>query len=183
MRPPLLLTALLSSIVLIAIACSTNYSTVPSSIVERELADLQANTARFSDTTSGITAGWSTRVTDCMTDPTLGGMGVHYADAARLDTTVDVTRPEVLVYAPQNGAQGGPLRLVAVEYAVPLDAWKHPEPPRVLGQPFHVNADFGLWVLHAWVQQPNPSGVFSDWNPNVSCPPVRRGTASSSMAH
>ena len=26
------------------------------------------------------------------------------------------------------------------------------------------------WDLHAWVWQPNPSGMFAEWNPKVQCP-------------
>jgi hypothetical protein len=33
-----------------------------------------------------------------------------------------------------------------------------------------VNTAFGVWILHAWVHKSNPSGVFEDFNPNVTCP-------------
>ena len=29
--------------------------------------------------------------------------------------------------------------------------------------------DLGLYVLHAWIWQNNPTGMFMDWNPTVSC--------------
>ncbi len=176
MHPYLRLTLLLGSTALLAIGCAKDYATEASTPVERELAALRVTTNAFLDTAAGINSGWSTRVTDCMADSALGGMGVHFADVARFDTTLDAQRPEVLVYAPQDGASSA-LRLVAVEYAVPLDAWTHTEPPMLLGQPLHVNAAFGLWVLHAWVQKPNPSGVFADWNPTVVCPSMPPGTA------
>lgn len=131
------------------------------------LGALRAATARFHSLDAAQAAGYDTRVTDCMSDPTAGGMGVHYADLDRFDATVDATRPEILVYEP--GPHGRP-RLVAVEYAVPLTAWREADPPTLYGIPFHVNAAFGLWVLHAWVWAPNPSGMFADWNPRIACP-------------
>jgi hypothetical protein len=135
--------------------------------VHRALAELRAATARFHSLAAAQAAGYGTRVTGCMSSPTAGGMGVHYADLARFDATVDALRPEILVYEP---GPNGQLRLVAVEYAVPLAAWDQAEPPSLYGMPFHVNADFGLWVLHAWVWAPNPSGMFADWNPRIACP-------------
>jgi hypothetical protein len=61
------------------------------------------------------------------------------------------------------------LRLVGVEYVVPFGAWTAPEPPVLFGQHFHRNETFGLWALHVWVWQHNPSGLFADWNPRVTC--------------
>jgi hypothetical protein len=26
-----------------------------------------------------------------------------------------------------------------------------------------------VWALHVWVGRQNPSGIFSDWNPKVTC--------------
>jgi hypothetical protein len=46
-----------------------------------------------------------------------------------------------------------------------------------------VNAEFGLWVLHAWAQKPNPSGVFADWNPTVACPPAPAESSRMPMTH
>ena len=135
--------------------------------LHQALAQVRAATSRYHSLDDARAAGWATRVTGCLSDPAAGGMGVHYADLSRFDATVDATRPEILVYAP---GPGGRLRLVAVEYAVPLDAWSADQPPTLFGLPFHVNAAFGLWVLHAWVWAPNPAGTFADWNPHVACP-------------
>ena len=135
--------------------------------IRQQLAALRNATAPFHDITKADAAGYSTAVTGCMSNPGVGGMGFHYADLSRFDATVEPMRPEILVYAPKPN---GELQLVAVEYAVPLSAWTSPEPPSAFGQAFHVNAAFGLWVLHAWVWQPNPDGVFTDWNPRITCP-------------
>jgi hypothetical protein len=42
-------------------------------------------------------------------------------------------------------------------------------PPTAFGETFHRNEPPGLWVLHAWPWRDHPSGLHSDWNPNVSC--------------
>lgn len=42
-------------------------------------------------------------------------------------------------------------------------------PPEMLGQMLRPNPGLGLYVLHVWLYEENPSGVFADWNPNVSC--------------
>jgi hypothetical protein len=135
--------------------------------IRNELAALRNATATFHDITKAAAAGYTTPVTGCMSNPGVGGMGFHYADLSRFDAVVEPMRPEILVYAPKPN---GELQLVAVEYAVPLAAWTAPEPPSAFGQSFHVNTTFGLWVLHAWVWQPNPDGIFTDWNPRITCP-------------
>ena len=57
------------------------------------------------------------------------------------------------------------------------DAWDatHAAPPILYGQRFaRVAAGnrYGLpdfYELHVWHQKANPSGIFNDWNPTVSC--------------
>ena len=86
--------------------------------------------------------------------------------ARRFDATLDVTRPEVLLYERQPDKS---MQLVGVEYIVPFTAWTDPNPPTLLGQTFVRNLTFNVWALHAWVWRANPRGIFSDWNPNVHC--------------
>jgi len=97
-----------------------------------------------------------------------GAMGYHYVNFNLLDLDLDPSNPEILVFVPGDN---GEMRLGAVEYAVPIDLWDEGSvvPPRILGQPMHVNEELGLYVLHAWVYVENPSGVFTDWNPEVFC--------------
>jgi hypothetical protein len=56
---------------------------------------------------------------------------------------------------------------------VPFGAWAGSEPPELFGQHFHRNEAFGIWALHVWVWRNNPSGLFADWNPRVSCAAAR----------
>ncbi len=38
-----------------------------------------------------------------------------------------------------------------------------------MGQNLKPARSLGLWYLHVWVWQENPSGLFADWNPSVKC--------------
>jgi hypothetical protein len=100
-------------------------------------------------------------------------MGYHYSIQARFDdATINESEPEVLVY---NVGADGKLRLGAVEWVVPKAAWEAvhgvgADPPVVYGKPLTViNPALNWYVAHAWVWDGNPSGVMSDWNPNVDC--------------
>lgn len=111
----------------------------------------------------------------CIANPGVGAMGVHYASNALVTAgQVDPLKPQALVYEP---AANGQLHLVAVEYVVFQQQWDatHRAPPELFGQTFMVNPAgnrFGLpafYSLHAWIWKDNPTGMFSMWNPNVSC--------------
>jgi len=136
--------------------------------VNRDLATLRRVTAPFHNFATASNAGWSTKITACMTDPNgAGGMGFHYGNTDLIDGTASVDEPELLLYEPDKN---GRLTLVAVEYIIPYTAHGREEAPPVLfGQKFKQNDTFQLWGLHAWVWKHNPSGMFADWNPNVNC--------------
>jgi len=136
--------------------------------VNQDLALLRQVTAQFHDFASASDAGWSAAITPCMSDPEgSGAMGVHYGNPGLItDGTVRVDQPELLMYEPEKN---GRLRLVGVEYIVPLALWTSPTPPRLFGREFRVNDAFQVWALHAWVWKENPNGMFADWNPTVSC--------------
>lgn len=148
-------------------ACSEPLSPDPE--VNRQLEDLATAMEPFEDFDASQAAGYTFLFMDmCMEDQSsaqLGGMGFHYVNAALLDASVDVSTPEALLY---ETGDDGELQLVAVEYVIPRDAWTSQSPPTLFGRPFTLNA-FDLWALHVWVWKDNPSGVFADWNPAVSC--------------
>jgi len=147
--------------------------------VNKDLATLRQVTAPFHDFETASHDGWSAPITACMTDPGgAGGMGFHYGNVALIDGAVSVEKPELLLYEPEAN---GRLRLVAVEYIVPYTAWsRSATPPMLFGQDFKHNDTFGIWALHAWVWKDNPSGIFADWNPRVTC---EHATALSTMVH
>jgi hypothetical protein len=135
--------------------------------VNRDLATLRQVTAQFHRFEAASNAGWSARITGCMTDPALGGMGYHYGNAGLIDGSVSVDKPELLLYEPEKN---GTLRLVAVEYIIPYAYHaRSAEAPELFGQKFKQNDTFQLWGLHAWVWEENPSGMFASWNPRVTC--------------
>lgn len=138
---------------------------------KRELIVVRQATARFRHTEAAQAAGYDLLegLDHCFENPGTGAMGYHYIDAAALDTTLEPAHPEAIVYAPQRN---GHLKLAAVEYIVPADAWDATgatEPPSLFDEQFHLNEALGVYVLHAWIWMPNPSGIFEDWNPRVSC--------------
>lgn len=131
------------------------------------LAGLKQVTVKFHDIDAAAAAGWDTQITGCMEMPGMGGMGYHYGKPGLIDGVAEDLAPELLLYEPQKN---GRPRLVAVEYIVPYAIVPRDGPaPSLHGVPLHHNDGFGLWVLHAWVWKHNPAGMFSDWNPDVSC--------------
>jgi hypothetical protein len=96
-------------------------------------------------------------------------MGYHYANMQRVnDPAINYLEPEVLVYAPNAN---GKLKLVAVEWIVPAPIWPGgaANPPSLFGLNFHAGPP-PLLILHAWIWQHNPDGMFEEWNPTVTCP-------------
>lgn len=131
---------------------------------------------------------------ECISNGAEGAMGFHYIKGSLLDTTLNPTQPEALVYAPDRR---GRLHLAALEFVVFQDAWnaEHPDTmPELFGQMFMpVNAAPGhgsntvfdippFYMLHVWLWDFNPSGLFNPWNPRVSCDNAVSASAGSSIA-
>ena len=94
-------------------------------------------------------------------------MGWHYMKDRFVDGRFDPAHPELLVYA--DDPCGGPRKLVAVEYAVPIDKSPNHAPFGFVGNAdqWDKNLEFGLWTLHAWVFEYNTNGVFNPFNPRI----------------
>ena len=152
-----------------------------------ELAQVRRATARFHDLdaakAAGYELGWVNGggtwiINGCVANvgnPAAGAMGYHYFNKDLMaDLTVDPQRPEVLVYAP---GPDGKRRLAAVEWVVrgpsssPKGLSETDPAPELFGMPMRVlNPVVGFYLMHAWIWQPNPAGMFMDWNPDVTCP-------------
>jgi len=145
---------------------ATTISAATADNIEDLLQVVRRVTQPFADFNAAFAAGYNAQLTPCMENPPVGGMGFHYGNVGLIDGVVQALKPEILLYEPQ---QNGTLLFVGVEYVVPYTAWTKPHPPAIAGVAFHRNDAFGLWVLHAWVAKPNPSGTLFDWNPRVSC--------------
>ena len=156
------------------------------------LASVRQATAAYHDVEKAKLAGY---VLDpvCISSP-LGTMGIHALNEGLLGPGVEADRPEALLFLPKAG---GGVNLVAVEYLefvmlrypdgsirpwVSPDKWPdthtvvnpHPE---LFGQKFdgpmagHSPTMPWHWDLHVWAWQPNPSGMFAQFNPRLSCTP------------
>ncbi|HKV51258.1 MAG TPA: hypothetical protein VJO52_08675 [Gemmatimonadaceae bacterium] len=150
--------------------CSSSDSLTPQ---QQDIAALKQAIQPLETVAAAQQAGYTVVVADpadghtCLADPTLGAMGVHYLNTTLVDDTVIVTRPEALIYEPQ---QSGPPTFVGVEYVIPFAIHGEDQaPPTLFGQQFMKNDTFQLWGLHVWVGRHNPSGEFAMWNPGVSC--------------
>lgn len=137
-----------------------------------ELTDVRYATKHLQNPENAVAAGWVLLpgLDHCFENPGIGAMGYHYINPDMLDTRLDRTRPEALVFA--TGSDGK-LEFVAVEYIVPIKAWEDAKlegVPQLHGLEFHRNDNLGVYVLHAWIGKDNPAGLFEDWNPLVSCP-------------
>jgi hypothetical protein len=148
--------------------------------LRRDLRAARAGTAAFHSLDRAKAAGYGLLVDAagiaCIDMPGEGGMGVHYVNSALVgDDRLDAGTPELVVYEP---GRNGRMRLVAAEYVVFQDAWDahHTEAPELFGREFELvqaGNRYGLppfYELHAWIWKHNPSGMFADWNPRVSCP-------------
>lgn len=154
--------------------------------LQDDLARVRRATAKFhrlgAAEAAGYELGWVNGagvriVRTCIARPAAAGggaMGFHYFNADLMETDeVDLLRPEVLVYAPD---EEGRLHLAAVEW-VARSATSNPPgvstAPSVLGMQMHIIAPApagpAFYLTHAWVWQENPAGMFADWNPDVSC--------------
>ena len=133
--------------------------------VDRDIAASRTATSRFRDAAEAVRAGYPA-ATACVEHQPHGVMGLHYMHPGLQDLTLDVERPEVLVY---ERLEDGTLRLNGVEYLVPITAWTRAEPPRIMGQDLKRSDALGIWYLHVWNWTANPSGVFADWNPDLKC--------------
>jgi hypothetical protein len=120
--------------------------------------------ARFADVAVAVSEGYSP--IPCVSGPNGGAMGIHYVNGTLIDATVELDKPEAVMYEP--GADGA-LELIAVEYIA------NEGPTSLEGHLFNFVTEpnrYGLpnfYELHVWAWRDNPTGTFADMNPNVSC--------------
>lgn len=125
-----------------------------------ELHEARQASAAFHDVDRAIEAGYAD------IGVFYANMGWHYLKNDALDEHFDPSEPELLVYA--DDPYGGKRRLVAVEYAIPLD--KSAQAPSGFtgsADAWSVNSTFQLWTLHVWLWEHNPQGLFASHNPRL----------------
>jgi hypothetical protein len=134
--------------------------------VDRDVIRLRAATEPFKALDKAIAAGYADQGGKCIEHQPHGAMGYHHNNKSLMDATLDVEKPEVLVY---ERLKDGAYRLNGVEYIVPISAWTREEPPTIMGQKLNKAENLGIWYLHVWNWEPSPNGLFADWNPRVKC--------------
>jgi hypothetical protein len=92
-------------------------------------------------------------------------MGYHFLKMKNLNATFEYNKPEILVY---NKEENGKMKLLALEYAVPIALSPDGPPSGFTGTGDVWTTYQGtLWTLHAWIWEFNPAGVFNPTNPLV----------------
>jgi hypothetical protein len=157
--------------VVVVLVIAVTAVTIVSAAGQGDLGKLRGATSKFHDVKAAEAAGYTLveGLDYCFDNPGVGGMGLHYIATASLDTTVEMLKPEAMVY---HSDASGKLKLGAVEYIVPAEPWDaagNTAPPTVLGRSFHLNPALGVYVLHVWLWRNNPAGIFEDWNPQITC--------------
>jgi hypothetical protein len=139
----------------------------------RDVAELRRTLAPYRDVAAALADGF-VPTEQCAASPA-GAMGLHYVNPARLQAPADPAKPQILLY---GKAADGSVELLGAEFFTPdgdQDLGTDGDRPSLFSQPFDgpmPGHEPGMPVhydLHVWVGKANPAGVFSPWNPNVSC--------------
>jgi hypothetical protein len=175
-----------------ALIASAAPADVPRTQPDQALQQLARQLEPFKNVSYALSQGY-VRGSACETHPTLGGMGHHYVNPRLLGLTAPVNGrvngtgtytgvepPAILLYAPDG--QGG-LELVGIELLVFAAAWDaaNNHPPMYRGRAYNYMVDnpntshdeahnfMPHYDLHIWLFEHNPSGLYAQWNPSVSC--------------
>ncbi|WP_369025489.1 hypothetical protein [Qipengyuania sp. RANM35] len=165
---------------------------VPRTQPDQALQELARQLEPFKDVEYAKSQGYVSSP-GCESHPTLGAMGYHYSNPRLLGITglvngrvngdgtyTGVNPPAVLLYVPDG--HGG-LKLAGIELLVFAEAWhaENKQPPMYRGREYNYMADnpatpqdeahgfMPHYDLHIWLFQNNPSGLYAQWNPAVSC--------------
>jgi hypothetical protein len=128
-------------------------------------------TARYHNIDAALADGYVLNPAEpCVSSPA-GVMGIHVINPSLTnDGVVNAETPEALLYLPM---ENGKYRLIGVEYLL----WFTPTTPTpaLFGEVFqgpmpgHSPTMPTHWDLHVWLWANNPSGMFAQFNPSLSC--------------
>ena len=136
-----------------------------SPVTLQELARVRAATAKYHNLARAEASGYVNL------NLFESGEGFHWEKESLVDGVFKLEQPEDLIYSAAPPGDG--LKLVAVEYVIPLDC------DQPVGEPpagFTGDADvwesgnedgFCFWKLTVWVWMHNPNGMFASSNPNL----------------
>ena len=152
-------TALLLTAAVLLAGCGNDSGTEA-----QDLATLRSLTEPYKSFDAGKAAGYDAPFMGCFANDS-GAMGIHYQNTGiDLTDTPTVSKPPFLMYEP---LQDGTMQLVGVEY---VKAAPSTDPaPTLFEQSFTYNTGLQVWALHVWLWKSNPSGLYANWNPTVSC--------------
>ncbi len=158
----------------VTVALGTGVAMAGDGPLPPELRAVRAAVARYHSVEQAIADGY-VRQSPCESTPA-GAMGHHFVNRSLMGPGLDPLRPEILLYVPD---QNGSLKFVGVEYwAADADqnlatdgdrpflfgrGFNGPMPGHTPQMPIHYD-------LHVWVAEHNAAGVFTTWNPALSCP-------------
>lgn len=127
------------------------------------VAQTRMATHQYKDPSAAIAAGY-TNTGACASIPGVGGMGVHFIHFGKVDGVFNPLEPEALMYEIKSD---GSYKLVGFEYL-----FNGTSAPSFAGEiDFHLlPLPVADYALHVWAWKANPTGLFEDWNPNVTCP-------------
>jgi hypothetical protein len=134
------------------------------------VAQLRQASVRFRDIQVALDEGYIQTSPGCVP-----GFGIVLRSNVLLDGVVDPEHPEIMLYEPQKN---GRMQLVGVELLVLAGPWDatHSGPPTYAGQTFEdrrapgsAGPPFPNYALHIWVWQHNPNGLFTPFNPTITC--------------
>lgn len=182
--------ALVLSSALVAPAASAE---VPRTQPDQALQQLARQLEPYRNVAYAVSQGY-VQASGCESNPTLGTMGYHYVNPRLLGLTgpvngringtgtyTGVEPPAILLYVPDG--QGG-LRLAGIEMLVFAAAWNaaNAHPPMYRGREYNYMVDdpatttrdeahgfMPHYDLHIWLFDHNPSGLYAQWNPALSC--------------
>ena len=133
-----------------------------SSETRRELAQARSATAKYHDFERADAEGYE--FLHC-----IPGEGLEYVNWSLVDCNFDIEHPEALHYI----MEGNNLRLVGVEYVVPVTCTTTP-PEGFTGSDdvWEFEAEgLPIWAVRAAIWFPNPEGTFAEHNPRIpACP-------------
>lgn len=143
---------------------------------DRLLGAVRAVSAKYHSYEQARQDGYSVEGEPCVASPA-GGMGYHAVNRALVgDPAIDPLRPEILLYGTKDN---GTLELIGVEYmrraADQTPPFDESDKPTLFGRTFdgimpeHAPGMGWHYDLHVWLWETNPTGLFSTWNPSVTC--------------
>src|SRR5215475_9860009 len=139
-----------------AAAVASGEEQVPAA-ARQQLAAARNATARYHDVELAKADGY------VLASPNVPGEGFHYVNPSLIDCNFDPEHPEALLYIPS----GNGLRLIGVEYAIPIACYPNPNAPP---EGFAGDADEWefmaegrpIWARVAWLWLGNPNGIFAE---------------------